>query len=381
MNILKNIGAIVLLLGVSCTTRDGVLESLERKPGSLGVYCNIDSAVVYIDGAKTGVVTVAGDTVLIASVCAGLHTISLQRECYQSDAPGTVTVQSGERIYLVFEMLLLDTVGNLKITSRPDSALVVVDGLERGFTPVRLNCLGAGEHFVDIKKAGYARISQSFMVEGGKTDSIQFALDLKRLVLMEHFSSTSCVPCVAADEDIKRVLTVNGAETIVSINYHTQIPAPGDPMYLFARTDNDARLEYYNVVTSPLVIVDGLFSQYGTSQLAMRLSADIETRKCVVPKAVLEIYNLEKNPLAVKGDLFIEPLTGLNADVMVALVERSVTFPDPPGQNGQTHFFDVLRRFFSTEQGKRPELSAGERVEMSFNFTLQGRDESVKKNT
>ncbi|MBN1999263.1 PEGA domain-containing protein [candidate division KSB1 bacterium] len=371
IKIVKKIAVVAVLMIVSCTTQDGVLESIEQKFGRVGVICNVDSAVVFVDGVVTEVVTISGDTVMLDSIPYGSHEINLQLLCYQTAAPKMIVVQSREVYYLSFEMLLLDTVGNLFITSYPDSSQVVVDGLDRGYAPVLLHCLAAGGHQVDIKKAGYERVTQTVHLEGGKTDSLSPSLALKRLVLMEHFSSTSCIPCVSADESIIKVLDAVGSETVISISYHTEIPAPGDPMYLFARLENEARLDYYNVLTNPVVFVDGYVSEYGTSQLESRLSAAIAIRENIPPKAVLEIFNLEKNPSLIKGDLFVHPLVDLDAGLNVALIEKSVNFTHPPGQNGQTYFFDVLRRFWPAADGSRLSLTTGKRFQISFEFKLQ----------
>lgn len=44
---------------------------------------------------------------------------------------------------------------------------------------------------------------------------------------------------------------------VVAIEYHTPFPYPGDPFYLYARPEQDARRAYYGVTGVPRVLMDG----------------------------------------------------------------------------------------------------------------------------
>lgn len=360
----------ILLLIFSCTTQDGILESEQQKFGSLFITCNVDSAQIYLDQKPTGKYTSSKDSVLLDSVQAGTHSVQLQRECYETAEPEkNIVIQASSQTHLHFVMKLLDSVSNLFISTTPDSALIFLDGLPRGYSPVFLNCVAAGEHPLEIRKGSYAPVTAIVTAMGGKTDTLQQSLVLQRTVLVEHFSSSTCVPCVAADEAISDFLQNHGVAKTVSINYHTGIPAPGDPMYLAAKEDNDARMTYYKIFTNPIVWFDGVISELGTSSLEARLESAFQTRTIVPPKAAIEILHYKKSNDILSGTVRVEALSELqNIKLQIALVEKNVDYENSPGQNGQKHFFDVLRTFYPTPDGTLISLSIGEKYFIQFSI-------------
>lgn len=56
--------------------------------------------------------------------------------------------------------------GAVTITSEPSGAKVVVDGIERGTTPVEIRGLAAGRHELELTRSGYRAYSGSFSVAG-----------------------------------------------------------------------------------------------------------------------------------------------------------------------------------------------------------------------
>ncbi|NIA29502.1 MAG: PEGA domain-containing protein [Actinobacteria bacterium] len=361
---------LIFIVIFSCTTQDGILESEKQKFGSLFITCNVDSAQIYLDQNPTGKFTSSTDSVLLDSVKAGAHSVQLQRECYETLEPeSNIVIQAGKQARLYIEMKLLDSVSNLFISTTPDSALIFLDGLPRGYSPVFLNCVAAGEHSFEIRKGSYAPVTAIVTAIGGETDTLQQSLALQRTVLVEHFSSSTCVPCVTADEAISSFLQNNGVARVVSINYHTEIPAPGDPMYLAAKEDNDARMTYYKIFTNPIVWFDGVISELGTSNLDARLENAFQTRTIVLPKAAMEILHFKKSNDMVSGTIRVEALSELqNIKLQIAVVEKNVDYENPPGQNGQKHFFDVLRTFYPTPDGTLLSLPVDEKTFIQFSL-------------
>ncbi len=361
---------LIFLLLFSCTTQDGILKSEKQKFGSLFITCNVDSAQIFIDQIPTDKFTSSKNPVVLDSVQAGTHLVQLRRECCQTtEMENKVVIQANEQTRMNFEMRLLDSVSNLLISTTPDSALIFLDGLPQGISPVFISCLAAGEHLLEIRKGSYVPIFQEISAMGGRTDTVEQSLTLQRTVLVEHFSSSTCVPCVAADEAIETFLQSNSAADVVSINYHTEIPAPGDPMYLAAKAENDARISFYNIFTNPIVWFDGVISELGTSNLDARLENAFQTRTIVPPKAAMEILHFKVNDI-ISGTVRIEALSDLqNTNLQIAVIEKNIDYANPPGQNGQKHFFDVLRTFYPTAEGTSVSLAAGEKTFMQFSVS------------
>ena len=58
----------------------------------------------------------------------------------------------------------------------------------------------------------------------------------KRLTVIEEFTSATCPPCVAASQALLQVVKMSN--NIVSVRFHMDWPAPGDPWNLANPTDN-----------------------------------------------------------------------------------------------------------------------------------------------
>ncbi|MEZ4704652.1 MAG: PEGA domain-containing protein [Bdellovibrionota bacterium] len=58
--------------------------------------------------------------------------------------------------------------GKLLVQSQPDGAVVVVDGVEMGKTPIEVPDLPRGMHFLVVEKTGYKTISEPVLVKGGE---------------------------------------------------------------------------------------------------------------------------------------------------------------------------------------------------------------------
>jgi hypothetical protein len=84
-------------------------------------------------------------------------------------------------------------------------------------------------------------------VAGGATD---------RMVVMEHFTNTSCGPCGTYNPYIKAFVE-NHKDEMVAVQYHVDWPSPFDPFYRDNMTENDARIDFYGVTSVPHIILDG----------------------------------------------------------------------------------------------------------------------------
>jgi hypothetical protein len=360
----------IISICLSCTTRDGYIIGAAREYGRLQIICNIDSAQIYIDEQPSGRFTSTEKPVLVDSLAVGSHTVQIAKECYRSDPPYiTVSIQAERQTDVTFDLTLSESVGDLIILTEPDSALILFDGIAEGYSPRRLPCRGAGDHLLELRKGSYKREILSVSVTGGKIDTIRKILNLQRTVLIEHFSSSTCVPCVTADKILETVLLETGFERITSLGYHTFFPAPGDPMYLEAKDTNDARIEFYRLPTNPAMYIDGVISEIATFDLESMLKNAIEIRNIKAPAARLEIFGFVKKPGAITGRVRIEALANLSdITLRIALIEKEIKYPEAPGSNGQIRFIDVLRDFCPDAQGIAVTLMPGERRFVDFTF-------------
>lgn len=364
---------LLLFFLYSCTTKDGVLDVLQQETGSLRVEATEAGATIFLNNVRQDPVTPA----VLEDVPIGLQVIRVNK-------PGFVTVQDSiqvnvevdKEVSVFFEMQAIVSGGNVRVVSNPDSAVVLVNGIALGdsiLTPTTLSNLDSGSYRIEIQKSGYLPVVvNDFLVQQGSSQLLDTALTVQRQVIVEHFSSSTCLPCVEADSIMEKILDERGVRELISIGYHTEIPSPGDPMHLEARTGNDARVSFYNISGNPISYFDGIVPVGGVTNLENRLNNAIDQRLQVAPRAAVEFFDYDANASTVSGRVRIEALQDISSyRLYIAAIETEVNYGSPPGINGMTHFFDVFRGFTPDENGIGVSLATGEHQFQSFSFPTQ----------
>jgi len=164
---------------------------------------------------------------------------------------------------------------------------------------------------------------------------------VNKVVLLEDFANVSCQPCVGSNLVIKSLTReVYGPEKLVAIKYHTYFPGPNDPLYLANKSLYDSKISFYNVFFAPTTIIDGL-ERPDTSALRQKIDA----RLTVAPP-----FEIIVTDTFIAGSYYIEvqvnSLSTINLTNLIlesALIEEEIKYENPPGSNGETEFFDVMR--------------------------------------
>jgi hypothetical protein len=213
------------------------VAAFAQAEGILDVKCNVDGAVVFIDGE------LLGEAPVIEIIAAGKHTIEVQRDAYASHtetitlkADATVTVvatlqrvkpgltvttdvtsarilldgveigvgsalieplEPGTHTLVVeggdfgryegkielrparmtpVEVKLRGSIGTLRVTTTPEGVTVTIDGRTYGQTPALIDPIQPGGHGVRLSKAGMSDVLQSVSVTAGQTVSIEATL-------------------------------------------------------------------------------------------------------------------------------------------------------------------------------------------------------------
>jgi len=365
----KIISILAIFLGVACTVKDGEIAGFKPSFGSIFVSSTVADARIFLDYKDTGLTTPA----LVNDVRVGRHVVHIFLSNHRPDVDSIfVDVEEGKESSIDFELTNVPNVGNLKVLSNPDSALVLLNKLEFGYTPLEVNGLLTGGHKVGIRKAGYGSVEKNVQVNQNQTTEVTEMLSLKRLVLFEHYSNTYCIPCVDVDIIIEDVVHQLGPFELISLGYHPPIPGPADPFYLAAKAENDARRNYYSVPFSPYAIIDGvkIINTTSLSQLEQNILSAVDERRQILPKAILEFFDFKTVVDTISGRVKVTALENLGTSVFlrIALIERTIDTAQPQGSNGQTHFFDVLRDFNPSAAGVSIQLSTNQKQSVRFEF-------------
>ena len=170
-----------------------------------------------------------------------------------------------------------------------------------------------------------------------------------KVVLVEDFANVSCQPCVGSNLVIKNLTTnVYAPDQLVAIKYHTYFPGPNDPIYLANKPLYDSKISFYNVFFAPTTIVDGL-ERPDTSALRQKIDSRLTVSppfEIIVTSAFLEgsyYIDVKINSLA-SIDL-------TNIKMEAAIIEKEIGYDAPPGSNGETKFYDVVRNILPSIDG------------------------------
>jgi len=195
-----------------------------------------------------------------------------------------------------------------------------------------------------------------------------------RVVLAELFTGSECPPCVAADQAFDGLAERYDRNMVAVLVYHLHIPGP-DPM---TNPDTESRAKYYEVGSTPTVIIDGADKQVGGGSSAQspmvfdNCKGKIEARFSKSPLAVFTDLKakIEGQRLTVTGQVNLAPEAAdkaKKARLRIALVQDIVRYT---GGNGIRFHNFVGRKFIGPLAGwplKQPgaKTSISESVDIS----------------
>ena len=178
----------------------------------------------------------------------------------------------------------------------------------------------------------------------------------QRTVLQEEFTQASCGPCAAQNPAFNTLLNANTTK-VVSIKHQTSWPGV-DPMNAQNPTDVATRVSYYGISGVPDAPLDGV-EPAGASYLgapANVTQAMIDAEYAVSSPFTLTINHTFSSDY---DSVFVtcvitasQAYTSVGAlYARIAMVEETIHFNSAPGTNGETDFYDVLRKMYPSALG------------------------------
>lgn len=187
-------------------------------------------------------------------------------------------------------------------------------------------------------------------------------------VLIEDFTGMNCINCPNAAEEIQKIQTVYGAEKIIAVAVHGEMPGLSGPLA------NALGTEYYNhwgVETLPIGMVDRQGLQNYTSWMA---TADARLKAQVTPLSLsLEntVYNEDARSITVQ----VEALAGadLTAKLQVWITESNIkSFQKMPDGSTNLNYIHnhVLRDAVNGAWGEAITLEAGVNQQVTYTYAI-----------
>ena len=263
----------------------------------------------------------------------GEETVTSFEASYEIDGYETVTE--------TFETSLSPS-GNKQFTFQTQAGLIA------GTHNLKIN-------IVSVNGADDAEQSNNSLTKEIKT----YIKTIERTPMIEHFSSSTCQPCVGVDYAMME-LTENNHGKYTYTKYPVNWPGLGDP---YAIPDCIVRSDYYEVYTVPSIALDGQVKSSAITQ--SELDERFNSTSYV---DIVGSFKVEGNTINVIADV-ISYIDLPNVKMFLSINEKTTT--GNASSNGMTEFHHIFLKMLGNINGIETNLNAGEyqRFEFSFDMT------------
>lgn len=270
------------------------------------------------------------------------------------------------------EVIVITDYGKVFVSSNVTGAEIFLDNVSTSkFTPDTIIAT-TGNHTITLKKSNYAQTSLSVGIIKDSTINLNFTLQpaVNKIVLVEDFANVSCVPCVTSNLILEAVKKNYSDAQIAVIKYPTNFPSPIDPFYLANTPASSSKISFYNVFSAPSTRIDGMMKPISSDSVAVKDS--INKRLTTTPKFILELDDTTiANTLSFTILATIIDTAGVDLSKLVlnaVLTETYIEYSTPPGSNGETKFYNIMREIIPSPSGTSL-ASIAINVPSSFNFS------------
>ncbi|UTW68136.1 T9SS type A sorting domain-containing protein [bacterium SCSIO 12643] len=186
-----------------------------------------------------------------------------------------------------------------------------------------------------------------------------------RVVLYETFTSSTCPPCVPGNANFEGIIATLPDSQFASIKYQMSWPGDGDP---YNAADGNTRRGYYNISSVPGMEIDGGWDGNSNAFTMAEHTAALEVPAFVNIDAE---YNVTVADQKVRTCATITALKDLgNASLQIAIKEHKTV--QNVGTNGETEFFDVVKKMVPDADGETVNITAGMNQKICKDYTFQG---------
>lgn len=194
---------------------------------------------------------------------------------------------------------------------------------------------------------------------------ITLSAQVKKYVLVEHFTNTNCPICTNVNPGIYAALE-NYPSNTHHVSIHPRFPYSNCALYQFDTEMNDARTNYYgNFGSTPTVFLDGNRVSSGQSSLEQAFETLLAWTSPI--HILVEEGGSRSRSVDVTITNYGEIPEG-DYTITVAVLERTVNYT---GGNGEPEHYDVLRSIVTDPTGDAISLPAkGESMTLSYDAEI-----------
>ena len=184
--------------------------------------------------------------------------------------------------------------------------------------------------------------------------------ETQRIAMIEHFSSSTCGPCVQPNTVMHNV-TTNNPGKFTYTKYQMNWPGNGDPYYT---EEGGVRRLYYSVNAVPAIFIEA--QEKSASQAEAVINSIYNTPAFT---DVRGSFNIDGNTINVKVD-FMSYYDLNNAKAFVTVNEKETH--GNVGSNGETTFHHIFMKFLTNTNGNNLEIPAGGYQHFEFTQNMSG---------
>jgi N-acetylneuraminic acid mutarotase len=192
-------------------------------------------------------------------------------------------------------------------------------------------------------------------------------ITVKRLPLLEVFTSSTCGPCKPGNERLNTVITPIDRSNYTVLKYQQDFPGTGDP---YATNETINRRGFYGINSIPRMEVDGGWDG-NASSFTKGILDDATSQVCLLSWQAN--YTVTNNTVQVTAT--IDPqadYTDKGMRLYVAILEKNTV--KNVKSNGETEFEDVVKKMLPDENGTALDaMLKGEKVTKTFEYTFPGK--------
>ena len=184
---------------------------------------------------------------------------------------------------------------------------------------------------------------------------------VRRIAMIEHFSSATCASCMPLNLVMKE-LTDNNPGKFTYTKYVMNFPSQGDDYYT---AEAGVRKNYYNVSGVPTMVLNGRDHTY----LAVTQEEIDENYNSAAFVDIRGAFNLDGNNININIDVM--PYTDFNNKKLFVTVNEKTTVENVEAINGSnSEFHHIMMKMITGSQGETINLTEGTHQHFEYSYDM-----------